>query len=110
MIAAIAYFTMASNLGWTGIAVEFQRSDPKVAGTIRQIFYVRHIDCKFLFLSLYILCSQVLIISRVPHNATGAPRPSADRWAPVANYFVYYLDRRGHGCHWSDWRLGQKLL
>lgn len=48
MIAAVAYFTMAANLGWTGIAVEFRRSDPKEAGHIRQIFYVRHIDCKFL--------------------------------------------------------------
>ena len=44
MIAAIAYFSMASNLGWTGIAVEFQCSNPKVSGNIRQIFYVRYID------------------------------------------------------------------
>jgi bacteriorhodopsin len=44
MIAAIAYFSMASNLGWTGIGVEFQRSNPKVSGIIRQIFYVRYID------------------------------------------------------------------
>jgi bacteriorhodopsin len=35
---------MASNLGWTGIQVEFQRSNAKVAGNIRQIFYVRYID------------------------------------------------------------------
>jgi bacteriorhodopsin len=39
MVAAIAYFSMASNLGWTGIAVEFVRSDPKVAGLYREIFY-----------------------------------------------------------------------
>lgn len=44
MVAAIAYFSMASNLGWTGIAVEFVRSDPKVAGLYREIFYVRYID------------------------------------------------------------------
>lgn len=44
MIAAIAYFSMGSNLGWTGIQVEFERSDPKVSGNIRQIFYVRYID------------------------------------------------------------------
>lgn len=42
--AAIAYFTMGSNLGFTPIAVEFQRSDPKVAGQFREIFYVRYID------------------------------------------------------------------
>lgn len=39
MVAAIAYFSMASNLGWTGIAVEFVRSDPKVSGLYREIFY-----------------------------------------------------------------------
>lgn len=38
MVAAIAYFSMASNLGWTGIRVEFARSNPKVSGDIRQIF------------------------------------------------------------------------
>jgi bacteriorhodopsin len=48
MVAAVAYFSMAANLGWTGIAVEFRRSDPKEAGNIRQIFYVRHIDCESL--------------------------------------------------------------
>lgn len=44
MVAAIAYFSMASNLGWTGIAVEFRRINPVVSGTVRQIFYVRYID------------------------------------------------------------------
>jgi bacteriorhodopsin len=39
MVASIAYFSMASNLGWTGIAVEFVRNDPKVAGAYREIFY-----------------------------------------------------------------------
>ena len=43
MVAAIAYFSMASNLGWTGIAVEFPRSDPRVAGEYREIFYVRYV-------------------------------------------------------------------
>jgi bacteriorhodopsin len=44
LVAAIAYFTMASNLGYTPIAVEFQRSNPRVSGTYREIFYVRYID------------------------------------------------------------------
>lgn len=39
MVAAIAYFSMASNLGWTGIAVEFVRDDPEVRGLYREIFY-----------------------------------------------------------------------
>lgn len=45
LIAAIAYFTMASNLGWTGITTEWHRTaDRHVAGNTRQIFYVRYIE------------------------------------------------------------------
>jgi len=44
LVASIAYFTMASNLGYAAIPVEFQRSNPKVAGVYREIFYVRYID------------------------------------------------------------------
>lgn len=44
MVAAIAYFTMGSNLGFTPIAVEFQRNNHVVRGTNREIFYVRYID------------------------------------------------------------------
>lgn len=44
MVAAIAYFTMGADLGETGITVEFVRSNPKVHGFIREIFYVRYID------------------------------------------------------------------
>jgi bacteriorhodopsin len=44
LTAAIAYFTMASNLGYAAIGVEFHRSNPKVAGNYREIFYVRYID------------------------------------------------------------------
>ena len=45
MVAAIAYFTMGSDLGETGIPVEFVRDNkPKVAGLVREIFYVRYID------------------------------------------------------------------
>ncbi len=44
LVASIAYFTMASNLGYAPIAVEFMRSNPKVAGVYREIFYVRYID------------------------------------------------------------------
>ena len=43
LVASIAYFTMASNLGYAPIAVEFMRSNPKVAGVYREIFYVRYI-------------------------------------------------------------------
>ncbi|MCJ1452242.1 ion channel activity [Mycoblastus sanguinarius] len=44
MVAAIAYFTMGADLGETGIKPEFMRSNPKVAGNLREIFYVRYID------------------------------------------------------------------
>lgn len=41
--ASIAYFSMASNLGSTGIATEFSYIGYP-AGTLRQIWYVRYID------------------------------------------------------------------
>ena len=44
MVAAIAYFTMGADLGETGIKPEFIRTNPKVSGTLREIFYVRYID------------------------------------------------------------------
>lgn len=44
MVAAIAYFTMGSDLGATGIRPEFIRTNPKVSGELREIFYVRYID------------------------------------------------------------------
>ena len=44
LVASIAYFTMASNLGYAAIPVEFVRTSPKVAGVYREIFYVRYID------------------------------------------------------------------
>jgi len=44
MVASIAYFSMASNLGWASINVEFIRQRAVVAGITREIFYVRYID------------------------------------------------------------------
>lgn len=44
LVSGIGYFTEASNLGWTAIPVEWQRSSSKVSGTARQIFWVRYID------------------------------------------------------------------
>ena len=44
LVSAIAYFSMASNLGFAPIMVEFVRSDSRVSGTYREIFYVRYID------------------------------------------------------------------
>lgn len=44
LVASVAYFSMASNLGWTPIDVEFLRADPTVHGVNREIFYVRYID------------------------------------------------------------------
>lgn len=47
MVAAIAYFSMASNLGQVPIVVEFFRSprNRQVGGRrTREVFYVRYID------------------------------------------------------------------
>lgn len=63
MVAAIAYFSMASNLGWTPIDVEFQRSNPKVAGVNREIFYVRYIDW---FITTPLLLTDLLLTAALP--------------------------------------------
>ena len=44
LVASLAYFTMASNLGHAAVPVQFQRNNPAVVGESRQIFYVRYID------------------------------------------------------------------
>lgn len=44
LVASIAYFSMGSDLGQTPIAVQFHRSNSKVSGVNREIFYVRYID------------------------------------------------------------------
>lgn len=61
--AAIAYFTMGSNLGWAAIPVEFRRSNPKVAGLVRQIFYARYVDW---FLTTPLLLMDILLLSAMP--------------------------------------------
>ena len=62
-IAAIAYFTKASNLGWAAIPVEFLRSDPEVGGLTRQIFYVRYIDW---FITVPLLLLALLLTCALP--------------------------------------------
>lgn len=61
--AAIAYFTMGSNLGFTPIQVEFFRSNPKVRGTFREIFYVRYIDW---FITTPLLLLDLLLTAGMP--------------------------------------------
>jgi len=63
LVASIAYFTMASNLGYAAIAVEFHRTDPKVAGLYREIFYVRYIDW---FVTTPLLLLDLLLTAGMP--------------------------------------------
>lgn len=63
LVAAIAYFCMGSNLGWTAIQVEFQRSNAKVSGDMRQIFYVRYIDW---FITTPLLLADLLLTCGLP--------------------------------------------
>jgi len=63
LVACIAYFTMASNLGYAAIPVEFQRSNPKVSGVLREIFYVRYIDW---FVTTPLLLLDILLTAGLP--------------------------------------------
>jgi bacteriorhodopsin len=62
-VAAIAYFTMGSNLGFTPIMVEYSRSNPKVHGTFREIFYVRYIDW---FITTPLLLTDLMLTAGMP--------------------------------------------
>ena len=91
MIAAVAYFSMGANLGWTGILVEFERSSPKVAGNIRQIFYVRYIDCKFCFPATWLRLGADAC--RVSHYAIVAARSPFDLRTTNTYHSLHNLDQ-----------------
>jgi len=63
MVASIAYFSMASNLGWTPIDVEFVRTGNGVGGMNREIFYVRYIDW---FITTPLLLMDLLLTAGMP--------------------------------------------
>ena len=85
MVAAIAYFTLGSNLGYAATIVEFQRSNPKVAGTYREIFYVRYID----WVVTTPVSSPVLTCLQLLTTSASTPGPDAHRWTSYTNHFVY---------------------
>ncbi|ORY05474.1 hypothetical protein BCR34DRAFT_519532 [Clohesyomyces aquaticus] len=62
-VAAIAYFSMGSNLGFTPIQVEYLRSDPKVHGEFREIFWVRYIDW---FITTPLLLMDLMLTAGMP--------------------------------------------
>ncbi|THW15267.1 bacteriorhodopsin [Aureobasidium pullulans] len=61
--ACIAYFAMGSNLGWTPIDVEWQRTWSQVAGVNREVFYVRYIDW---FVTTPLLLMDLLLTAGLP--------------------------------------------
>jgi len=63
MVASIAYFSMASNLGWASIYVEFVREGGGVGGIDREIFYVRYIDW---FITTPLLLMDLLLTAAMP--------------------------------------------
>jgi bacteriorhodopsin len=54
---------MGANLGFTPIPVEFVRSNPKVSGTMRSIYYVRYIDW---FITTPLLLLDLLLTAGMP--------------------------------------------
>ncbi|KAF2640126.1 FDD123 protein [Massarina eburnea CBS 473.64] len=78
LVMAMTYFTMASNLGWVGIAVEWVREGERVAGATRQIFWVRYIGWTLSF---------PLIISNLYFTA-GLSWPSISNATVFAWFFV----------------------
>ncbi|KAF2128085.1 putative opsin-like protein [Dothidotthia symphoricarpi CBS 119687] len=61
--AAISYFSMGANLGFTPTTVEYHRSNPRVSGDYRAIFYVRYIDW---FITTPLLLLDLLLTAGMP--------------------------------------------
>lgn len=84
LVASIAYFSMASNLGYTGILVEFTAH---FDGRYREIFYVRYIDWVITTpVSLHI-CRH--IVERSNNLVASALGPPSDCWSAVAHNLVH---------------------
>jgi len=66
-VTAVDYYSMASNLSFVPIPVEFQRSRHTVAGATRQIWYSRYIDW---FISDALIWIALLTIARAPWQQT----------------------------------------
>merc|ERR1711939_1289156 len=82
-VAMVVNFSIASNLGWTPIDVEWRRTDDEVAGINRQIWYVRYIGW-FLMANThrghsFDLCcpDPIHSVDLLPHCLDGCPR---NRW------------------------------
>jgi bacteriorhodopsin len=65
MVASVAYFTMASDLGYTTVNVEF--SGHQAAGT-RQVFYARYI---YWFITTPLILLDLLFLSGIEWNQIG---------------------------------------
>lgn len=63
LVAAIAYFTMASNLGWLPVAVQYVRNKDVVEGFVREVFYARYIDW---FITTPLLLLDLLLTAGLP--------------------------------------------
>lgn len=87
LVASIAYFTMASNLGYTPIAVEFSRSNPKVAGVYREIFYVRYIDW---FVTTPVSTSAVCLYLQLLTFVASPYRSAPHCWYAVAHHPLHH--------------------
>jgi len=61
-VTALDYFAQASDLGSVPIRVEFQRSESRVAGITRQIWYTRYIDW---FITFPLIELALLLAARV---------------------------------------------
>jgi bacteriorhodopsin len=98
LVASIAYFTMASNLGYAAIPVEFVRSNSKVAGFYREIFYVRYIDW---FVTTPVSLLRLQCLHMLTTLAASSSGHSFDSWSSMANSRLHHPHGRGHGCYWS---------
>ncbi len=88
LVASIAYFSMASNLGYTGILVEFTSH---LDGTVREIFYVRYIDWVITTPVSLLLSVKIAVTTNSLIASTAGSPP--DGWSAMAYNFIYSASR-----------------
>jgi len=89
MVASIAYFTMASNLGYASIMVEFMRTNSKVAGVTREIFYVRYID--WFVTTPVSVGNPTFSLTQTYHVAVASHGYPLDCWSAMAYHSLHHL-------------------
>ncbi len=101
LTAMLAYYAMGSHQGWAPIDVEYLRSNSKVSGVNREIYYARYIDWYVAHKPDLEDYKSILTVIpfQVHHHATTSPGSHAHCWYAMAYNCVDHLHGLDHDHH-----------